>query len=87
MKSDPVSVIRKVNNKKKKAWTNNLKDILDQANRSIDAYKSEHPNVTFAMTFQKPVGVKIRTSDFGMSHRTFLTHPRTSFRIYEFWSD
>ena len=31
-------------------------DILDQVKQSIEANKSEHPTVTLAMTFHKPVG-------------------------------
>ena len=41
---------------KKKAWTNNLKDILDQGNQSIEYKKSEHPTGTIATTFHKPAG-------------------------------
>ena len=45
-----------VNNKKKKAWTKNLKDILDQAKQSIDENKSEQPPRILASNFHKTAG-------------------------------
>ena len=34
----------------------NLKNILDQENKSIEANKSEHPTGILATTFHKPTG-------------------------------
>ena len=48
--------LTKLNNKKNKDWTNNLKDILDQANQLIEANKYEHPTITLVTTLHKPVG-------------------------------
>ena len=35
---------------------NNLKEVLYQINKSIEANKSEQPTVTLTLTFHKPVG-------------------------------
>ena len=45
-----------VNNKQNKDWAKNLKYILDQARKSIDVKKFEHPTNTLATTFHKPAG-------------------------------
>ena len=57
---DQLTLIQKiwytqVKNQQKKAWTYNLKDILDQSKQSIDMKKYEHPIVTLDINFQKPV--------------------------------
>ena len=39
-----------------KSWTNNLKNIFDQSKQSIESNKPEHPTITLATTFHKPVG-------------------------------
>ena len=45
-----------INNQQKKAWTKNLKEILDQANQSIEGNKFEHLNDTITATFDKLAG-------------------------------
>ena len=44
------------NNQQNKAWTKNLRDILDQAKKSIDANNYERPTRTLAVTLKKPTG-------------------------------
>ena len=43
-------------NQQKKAWTKNLKDVLDQVNQSIEANNSEHPTVTLTTAIHKSAG-------------------------------
>ena len=56
MDADTVNEINKSQQQKNKACTNNLKDILDQAKKSIDVNYYENPTVTLATTLQKPTG-------------------------------
>ena len=43
-----------VRNQQNKAWTKNLKDILYQEKKWIEADKYENPTITIATTFHKP---------------------------------
>ena len=52
-------------NQKNKSWTNNVKDILDQENKSIEANKSEHSAEKLSMTSHKPAGGGIPYTQFG----------------------
>ena len=45
-----------VNNQQNKAWTDSLRDILDQEKQLIETKKIEHPTGTLVTTFNKPVG-------------------------------
>ena len=47
-------MIQTSQNEQKKSWTNNLKDILDQEKKSIEANKSEHSTDKLSMTSHKP---------------------------------
>ena len=67
---------------------NNLKDILDQSKQSIDSYKSEHPNGTLAMRFQKKCGgIKYICPVWIWTIDSFLKNSRKVFRINERLSD
>ena len=59
-----------VNNETNKAWTKNLKDILNQEMQSIDANKSEHPTDTLVTTFQNPAGEANTYVPFGYGPQT-----------------
>ena len=80
MNNDPVNSINTSKNQQKKAWTNHLKDILDQAKQSIDENKSEHPTGTLAMTFQKPAGEANIYVQFGYSPQTIYNTPEYKFQ-------
>ena len=43
-----------LNNKQRKSWVTNLKDILDQSKQSIGANNNLHPTGTLATTFINP---------------------------------
>ena len=45
-----------VNNQQNKAWTDSLRDILDQEKQLIETKKIEHLTGTLVTTFNKPVG-------------------------------
>ena len=56
MTADPVNTTKTSQQFKKKAFTNNLKEILDIENISVYANKYEHPTVTLSTNFHKPTG-------------------------------
>ena len=65
-----------VNNQQKKAWKNNLKDILDQVKQAIDANSSEQPTGTLAMNFHKPAGEANPYDWFGYGPHSIFYHTR-----------
>ena len=56
MNADPINMIQKIQKPTKEGLKNNLKDILDQAKKLIEANKYGNPIGTLATTFQKTVG-------------------------------
>ena len=51
-----------------------MKDILDQEKKSIEANKSKHPIVTFAVTFHKPAGEANPYFWFGYGPQKIFNH-------------
>ena len=73
---------------KNKVCTKNLKEILDQENKSINMNNYEHPTGTHAMTFHKPAGEANLYVVFEYSPQTVFKHTeKISSRINEQWSD
>ena len=58
-----------VDNQQKKAWTNKLREILDQENQSIEENNSEHPTGTTLRPSENLRGDKIRMSGLDTAHR------------------
>ena len=58
----------------KKDLTNNLKEILDQSKQLIETNKSEHPTVTLATTYPKPMGEGNPYVRFGYGPLKFCNH-------------
>ena len=58
------------------AWTNNLKEILDQEKKSIEVNKSEHPICTLATTFSKPAEEENLYVRFGYVRQKIFIHNR-----------
>ena len=56
------------------------KDILDQANQSIEANNSDHPTGTLTTTLQKPVGEQIYMSGLDTSHWKCTNIPKDKFQ-------
>ena len=52
----------------------NLKNILDQENKSIEANKYEHPTRHITTTFHKPVGEANPYVRFGYGQQKIFTH-------------
>ena len=63
-------MIQTSQNEQKKSWTNNLKDILDQEKKSIEANKSEHStkNFPWPLTNLQGEGIHIPSLDTANIH-------------------
>ena len=56
MNTDPINMIDISQQLKKKDWTYNLMEIIDQWKQSIEANKSEYPSGNLTTTVEKPDG-------------------------------
>ena len=76
---------RKVNNQQNKAWTKNLKYILDKINQLKQTSMNTQPS-HLAWPSTNIYGNKIFMYGLDMAHRRFSTTLEENFRINERWS-
>ena len=80
MKDDSINRIHTSQQSTEEGLKNNLEDILDQSNKSIEEIKYEHPTRTITTTFQKPVRGANTYVRFGYGPHKILITPRDKFQ-------